>query len=151
MSGSDDIRRIVIAMTESSPVQPLLETALQAASDEPADLVAVFLYDERWERAASLPFTREVKLVGGESEDFTLKRAAQLLEESVSDMRTRIEQLAKKAGRDVDFQVLPESDDTQVRTLFQAGASVVISTSALAEHPVMTELRRLDLKLLVIE
>ena len=151
MSGSDDIRRVVIAMTESSPVQPLWDKALQAAGEEPADLVAVFLYDERWERAASLPFTREVKSVGGESADFTLERAEQLLEESVFDMRTRIEQLAKEAGCDVAFQVLPESDDARVRTLFQAGVSVIVSTSALAEHPVMTELRRLDLQLLVVE
>jgi hypothetical protein len=151
MGRSEEIRRVVIAMTESSPVQLLWDVALQAASEEPADLVAVFLYDERWERAASLPFTREVKSVGGASEDFTLKRAEQLLEECASGMRKSIEQLAKNAGCDVAFQVLPESDDTQVRTLFQAGASVVVSTSALADHPVMAELRRLELKLLIVE
>ncbi len=151
MSRSDDIRRIVIAMTESSPVKSLWETALRAASEEPADLVAVYIHDERWERAASLPFTREVQLVGGESEDFTLKRAEQLLEETISGMRARIEQLAKKAGCDVAFQVLAESDETQARSLFQAGASVVVSTGTLATISVMTELRRLDLKLLIVE
>jgi hypothetical protein len=151
MSRNDDIRRIVIAITESSPVAELWEAALRAASEAPADLVAVYIHDERWRRAASLPFTREVRAVGGTSQDFTLQRAAELLEESVADLRARIEQLAEKAGYDVAFQVMPESDETQARTLFQAGASVVVSTSALAEHPVMAELRRLELKLLVVE
>lgn len=151
MSRNDDIRRIVIAITESSPVAELWEAALRTASEAPADLVAVYIHDERWRRAASLPFTREVRSVGGTSQDFTLQRAAELLEESVADLRARIEQLAEKAGYDVAFQVMPESDETQARTLFQAGASVVVSTSALAEHPVMAELQRLQLKLLIVE
>lgn len=151
MSRNEEIRRIVIAMTETSPLQALWDAALRARSETPADLVAVLLHDERWERAASLPFTREVRSVGGASEDFTRQRARQLLEDSVAAIRARVEQLAKQAGCDVAFQVLAESDEAQVRVLLQAGTTVVVSTGVLAEHPVISGLPRVGLELLVVE
>lgn len=151
MSTNERALRVVIALTESSPVAELWDAAMQAISSSQAELIAVYLHDERWQRAASLPFTREVSTAGGTAADFTLQRAEQLLADSVSRLKTRIDQLAKRTGVPVAFQVMAESDQAQVRTILGAGTSIVVGPSILSEHPVFIELRRLDLRLLLIE
>jgi len=151
MNRNEDIRRIVIVMTESTPVQRLWETAMRTATETPADVLAVFIHDERWERAASLPFTREVSSVGGGSADFTQQRAEQLLAESAAGLRARINRLARKAGRDVAFQVLPESDEALVRNILGQGKSIIVGSRVLAEHPLYVEFTTLARRVVLIE
>lgn len=57
--------RIVIAVTETTPVARLWEAALRLLRDTPAELTALYVQDDRWRRAASLPFTREILRSGG--------------------------------------------------------------------------------------
>ena len=98
MAKSKQSQRVVIALTETSPVPDLWEAAMRAVEGSSAELVAIFLHDERWERAASLPFTREVSLAGGAASDFTAQRAARLLGETAAKMQKNIEELASRAG-----------------------------------------------------
>lgn len=151
MSRSERARRVVIALTETSPVAELWDAALQARSDAADELVVVFIHDERWHRAASLPFTREVPLAGGADRDFTLQRAEQLLNEAASNLRKTFEQLASRAGLSVAFQTLSEQDQEQAQSLLTGEISVVVGPSTLAEHPMLVELRRLDRRLVLIE
>lgn len=151
MSTSDESLRVVIALMESSPVAGLWHAAMQAVSGSPAELIALYLHDERWQRAASLPFTREISTVGGSSSDFTSRRAEQLLATTASHLQTRIEQLATEAGLSIAFEVLPESGQVQARALVGRGKNIVIGPSILVEHPVYAELIQLDLQILLIE
>jgi hypothetical protein len=57
--------RVVIAVTETSPVARLWDAALRLLRESPADLVALYVEDDRWHRVASLPFTREILRSGG--------------------------------------------------------------------------------------
>lgn len=150
MSRNEESQRVVIALTETSPVADLWEAAMQAISGSSAELTVIFLHDERWHRAASLPFTREISQSGGSSSDFTLQRAEQLLAATAASLQKNIEELADRAGLSVAFQVLPETDRAQSRTLLSLGASIVIGPSVLEQHPLFVELRRTDLRIVFV-
>jgi hypothetical protein len=143
--------RVVIALTETSSIADLWETAMQAISSSDAELIVIFLHDERWHRAASLPFTREISQVGGGTSDFTLQRAEQLLAQKVRSLRNSIEERAKSAGLPVAFRVLPETDQAQTRTLVDCDASIIIGPAVLAEHPVFLELKSVVKRMVLIE
>lgn len=151
MGRSKQARRVIIALTETSPVAELWDAALHARGDSRDELVVVFFHDERWHRAASLPFTREVPVAGGADRDFTLQRAEQLLDRAAANLRRTIEKLASRAGLSVAFQTLSEQDDEQAQSLLAGEISVVVGPSALAKHPVLVELRRLDRRLVLVE
>lgn len=151
MGRSKTAKQVVIALTETSPVAELWEAALRARSDPGEELTVIFLHDERWHRAASLPFTREVPLAGGADRDFTVQRAEQLLNETAASLRKTIEQLASRAGLSVAFEVVSEQDEAQAQALLAEEISVVVGPSTLAGHPVLVELRRSDRRLVLIE
>jgi hypothetical protein len=143
--------RVVIAVTESSSIADLWETAMETISGDNTELVVIFLHDERWHRAASLPFTQEISQVGGGASDFTLQRAEQLLAEKAENLRKNIERLAKRADLSVAFQVLPETDQAQTRTLVSGNVNVVVGPAMLARHPVFLELKSAVKRMVFIE
>ena len=151
MTRSKSSERVVIALTESCPVTDLWSAALEAVQGSRAELYAIFLHDERWQRAASLPFTREVPASGGAATDFTATRAAELLESAAASLRKAIDELATEAGLAVDFEVLPETDQTSVMTLLTSKSSIVVGPSVLAKHPIFVELQRSNLRVVLIE
>jgi hypothetical protein len=150
MRRNEESQRVVIALTETSPVADLWEAAMQAIGGSNAELTVIFVHDERWHRAASLPFTREISQSGGSSNDFTLQRAEQLLAATAASLRKNIEELAERAGLPVAFQVLPETDPTQSLALLSLGASVVVGPSGLEQHPLFLGLRRTNLRIVFI-
>ena len=151
MSEIEQRERVVIALTETSSIADLWDTAMQAISSSNVELTVIFLHDERWHRAASLPFTREISQVGGSASDFTLQRAEQLLAEKARSLRNSIEERAKSAGLSIAFQVLSETDQARTRTLVDSGASIVVGPAVLAEHPVFLELKRIVKRMVLIE
>ena len=151
MSRHDELSRVIIAMTESSPVAELWQAAMDVARDSQIELVAVYLHDERWEHAASLPFTREISLIGGSSTEFTLQRAEQLVTETASLLRNEIERLASEAGLPVAFEVLPESNRALIQALFGRDKILVVGPPVLAKRPVFGDLRDLAHKILLVE
>ena len=141
----------MIAVTETSPIVDLWEAALQLISESSAELVVMFLHDERWHRAASLPFTREVSLTGGSDTDFTPHRADQLLEETAGRLRKRVEELAVNADLEFAFKVISEQDPAATGTLLSSEISAVVGPSVLASHPVFIELQGANRRLVLVE
>ena len=142
---------IVIAITELAPVQQIWRAALQFLEESSAELHALFVEDQRWHRAASLPFTQEISRVGGEYVDFTLQRAVEVHKEAIDRAQRQLQQLAAESRRELAFEVLPETDQNRIRDLVANGDCIVIAPAVLAEQPVFRELRELGCRLVVIE
>jgi hypothetical protein len=151
MTKTNDKLRIFIAVTESSPLAALWHAAMNLLSESPAELVALFVDDDRWRRAASLPFTCEISRIGGPVADFTLQRAEQINKEAITRMQHRIEQLASKADLALEFKVLPESDQKRIKELVGSGQNVLIAPSFITTRPIYAHLTRLDCRILLIE
>jgi len=128
------IERVIIAVTELAPVQQMWGEALQFLDESRAEIHAVFVEDERWYRAASLPFTREISRVSGVTADFTMQRAIEVHEEAIDRTQQQLQQLATEAEHELAFEVLPESDQERIRDLV-AGTQCVVIAPALADQP----------------
>jgi hypothetical protein len=151
MKKTNDKLRVLIAITESSPVSALWRAALNLLSESPAELVALFVDDERWRRAASLPFTREISRIGGTEADFTVQRAEQVYREAIRRMQQRIEELASKADLAFGFEVLSEFDQKRIQELVGKGQNVLIAPSFIRTRPIYTHLTRLDCRIHLID
>jgi len=151
MKKTDDRRRVVIAVTESSPLSALWRAAMDLMSESPAELLALYVDDDRWRRAASLSFTREISRVSGAVADFTVQRAEQLNKEAITRTQRRIEKLAAKADLALAFEVLPESDQKRIKEFVGTGQNVLIAPSFITTRPIYAHLTRLDCRILLIE
>jgi len=151
VAGSDARARVLIALTESSPVNELWEAALARLGQSGADLVALFLAEDHWQRAASLPFTREIPRLGGADVEFTLQRARQLHDEAIERARRVVAELATEAKLSHAFEVLRESDRTKLAELLSAAGSVLIAPSFIIKRPLYAELQKLDCRIELIE
>jgi hypothetical protein len=151
MKKSDDRIRVVIAVTESSPLSALWREAMNLMNESPAELMALFVDDDRWRRAASLPFTREISRVSGAVADFTVQRAEDLNREAITRMRQRIEKLASQADLTLAFEVLPETDQDRIKELVGTSRNVLIAPSYIKSRPIYARLTRLDCRILLIE
>lgn len=151
MKTTDDNLRVVIAITESSPLSALWGAAMNLLSESPAELVALFVDDERWHRAASLSFTREISRIGGAEADFTLQRAEQVNEEAVARTRQRMEQLASNADLALAFEIMSESDQKRIQELVGTDQNVLIAPSFITSRPIYAQLTRLDCRIMLIE
>ena len=123
---------------------------MKSLDEAHAEIVALFLHDERWHRAASLPFTREVARAGGETTDFTAQRAEQLLADTVASLRRKVDELAAEANLTIEFESLPESEVSRTRSVAQDKENVLIAPAVLTKHPVVTELKQLNLRILFV-
>ena len=150
MTASEKDLRVIIAVTEPTSILGLWRTAMEKLRGARADVLAVFVHDERWHRAASLPFTREVSRAGS-VEDFTVQRANQIFTETVSALRDRIEELASEADLNIEFRALPESDEALTQIVVGPGKNLLIAPSLLAKRPLYAMLSRLDLQIELVE
>lgn len=136
MTTENDTRRIVIALTETSPVTILWRAAMAFREETSADLVTLFLQDERWLRAASLPFTREFPRSGARPTEFTHQRAREVGQEMAKQARRLIEQLADKAKAKVLFETLLEPDRGRLVELVGESRSILIAHDAITALPI---------------
>ena len=109
------MRRVLIAVTEPEAVAELWRVAVEQMAGAPAEIVAVFVRDDRWRRAASLPFTREVSRLSGAAADFTARRAEQVDRDAATRAQERIERLAMEANRQLAFEILSEREHRRIR------------------------------------
>lgn len=151
MKAKNDVRRVLIAVTESGMAHDLWRVALQHAADTPSDLVAVFVRDDRWQRAASLPFTREVPRTGGPSTDFTRQRAREVDDDAVTQARQEVEALAAEARLEAAFETLAESELTRLEEFIAVGESLLVVPAMLKQRPAYNVLTRLKCRLVVVE
>jgi len=150
LSATETKLRVVIAVTESSPVPPLWEAAMQLLRESPGELVALFFEEDHWHRAASLPFTREISRVGGAVADFTWQRAEQLHKEAITRTRQLIKQLAEEADVSPDFTVMRECDALRIREMVGA-SNVLVIPAFISDRPIFTQLSTLDCRILIVD
>ena len=136
MATDSDKRRIVIALTETSPVPRLWHAAMAHRAESPADLLTLFLQDERWLRAASLPFTREFPRSGARPTEFTHQRAREVSQETARQAKRLIEQLADKAKTQVMFETVLEPDRGRLIELIGEYQSILIAHDAITALPI---------------
>ena len=145
-----ELRRIMLAISESSSVEELWSAVEEHLASEPAELITLYLTDDRWRRAASLPFTREIARLGGRSADFTPQRADQVGEDAVQRAHARLRQLATAARIELAFELLQENELTRLQDFVTSESDVLIAPAIFKRQPVYTELTRLKCRLLLI-
>lgn len=150
MTATETRLRVVIAVTETSLVPPLWEAAMALLRESPGELVTLFVEEDHWHRAASLPFTREIPRVGGASADFTRQRAEQLHKEAIKKARQRIQKLADEADISLEFTVMPEHDASRIEEMV-AAFNVLVIPSIISDRPIFAKLSQLDCRILVVE
>lgn len=151
MRKKSDKRRVLLAITESSSLTELWRVVKEHAAGGRTELITVFVSDDRWHRAASLPFTREVSRVGGGSENFTPQRAQQINEDTVGRKQRELEELASEAELSFAFEVLPEHDAAKLGEWVSVEHDVLIAPSFLKSRPIYAELTRLKCRILFVE
>jgi hypothetical protein len=151
MSRNDDTARVLIALTEASPVDRLWKAALDRMARTQAELMALYFAEYHWHRAASLPFTREISRLGSAPVDFTLRRARQIHEASIAEAREMVGKLAADAKLSLAFEVLGESDRERVRDLVSGTDVVLIAPSYIIRRPFYAELEMLDCRIELVE
>ena len=152
MKRRNDGRRVLIAMTETSPVAELWQTALeQIAELEAAEVVAVFVSDDRWRRAASLSFTREISRASGASVDFTHRRAELVDSETVRRKQRQIRRLAAESNLSPAFEILSEFDAARIEELIGVGENLLIAPALIRLRPIYAELNRLKCQVIFVE
>jgi hypothetical protein len=124
---------------------------MQLLQEAPAELVAVFVEEGHWYRAASLPFTREISRIGGSAADFTQQRAEQLHREAVARVRQLIQELADEAGVSPDFRVMPESDTARIRERIGGTPNVLVAPAFISNQPFFAQLTKLDCRILLVD
>lgn len=146
-----EFRRIMLAITESSSLNELWSAVEKHLANEPAELITLFFTDDRWHRAASLPFTREIARLGGGSADFTPQRADQVGEDAVQRARARLQQLAERAKIKLAFEMLKEHELTRLQEFVTSESDVLIAPAIFKGQPLYAELTRLKCRILLID
>ena len=151
MSASNDKSRVVIAVTESCSLSTLWRAAVDLASESPAEFIALYVHDDRWRRAASLPFTREVSRASGSAADFTVQRAEELTKEVIARAQDRIKGLATESDLAPAFAALPESDQNGILDFIGSESAVLVVPAEITTQPIYRQLRRLNCRIVLIE
>ena len=148
----DDVKlRIVIAVTETTPVALLWEAALRLLRESRAELVALYVRDDRWHRVASLPFTREILRSGGVAVEFTRQRAEQVSRERAARVREAIRKLAAEAQLEPVFESLDESDTLRLREFIGSRGNILVVPSFISTRPIFALLSELNCRIELVE
>lgn len=150
MKLAESQRRIVIAVTETTPVQRLWGAAMRVLEDSPGELVTLFVEEDHWRRVASLPFTREVSTTGRVA-DFTNTRADQIQKEAIDRIREAVRRLAKEARLEPSFEIMPESDVERLRKFLDNSGNVLVAPAFISSRPVYSVLSQLECRILLVE
>ena len=151
MKKRNEGRRIILAVTETSPLPALWRVAKEHLEHPHDEVMTFLLRDDRWRRAASLPFTREVSRISGSNRDFTPWRAAQIDEEAAASLARQLQGLAAEAQRQIAFEVLSEHNAADILGQLSVTADVLIVSSELKRRPVCTKLTELRCQLLFVD
>lgn len=143
-------RRALLVVTETSPVDKLWQTLLEQLADAHAEVVAVFVSDDCWTRAASLPFTREISRLSGGSEVFTVRRAEQIIGDMVARMQQRIRQLAADRQLQLVFEILRAQEPNRIQEFVRIEYDVLIGPADLRHWPEFAELARAERRVVLV-
>ena len=151
MSDAQNIRRVMLAVTETSPLEKLWQSLVEHVEGSRAEVVTVFVRDDTWHRVATLPFTVEISRISGACVAFTQRRAEQLGEDAAGRMRQRLEQLAAETGLRPVFEVLSTTEVSEIRRLVEVERDLLIAPSLLKGMPLLSELANRHRQVLLVE
>jgi hypothetical protein len=151
MTDVKDIRRVMLAVTETSPLEKLWQSLIEHVEGSRAEVVTVFVRDDTWHRVATLPFAVEISRISGARVAFTQRRAEQLGEDAAGRTRQRLEQLAAETGLRMIFEVLTAPEAGEIRRLADIERDLLIAPSALKGMPLLTELTTRHRQVLLVE
>ena len=143
--------RVVIAVTETTPIARLWETALRLLRDTPAELAALYVQDDRWYRVASLPFTREVLRSGGVAVEFTEQRAEQVSRERAAHVQELVQKLAADANLKAAFEILSESDAERLREFIGNHENILVVPSFISTRPIFAVLSEMNCRIELVD
>ena len=148
---TSNTRRVVLAVNEASSLQVLWRAAMEHMSGGRPDLITVFVRDDRWCRAASLPFTEEVSRISGSSMNFTLQRAEEVDRDAVIRTRGRLQQLATDSAIQLAFEILAEHETTRIHEFVRSESDLLIAPSYFKGRPFYSEFAQLKCRLLLVD
>ena len=151
MKKRNEGRLIILAVTETSPLPALWRVAKEHLEHPHDEIMTFMLRDDRWQRAASLPFTREVSRISGRHTNFTHGRAAQIDDEAAARLVRQLQRLAGEAKRQIAFEVLPEHKIAEILEQLGVTADVFIAPAELKRRPVYAKLVELRCRLLFVD
>jgi hypothetical protein len=143
--------RVVIAVTETTPVARLWKAALKLLRESPADLVTLYVEDDRWHRVASLPFTREILRSGGVPVEFTRQRAEQVSRERATRVRELVQKLAAESNVKPVFETLSESDAERLREFIGSRENILVAPSFISTRPIFAMLSEMNCRIELVE
>jgi hypothetical protein len=143
--------RVVIALTETTPVARLWKAALKLLRESPADLVTLYVEDDRWHRVASLPFTREILRSGGVPVEFTRQRAEQVRRERATRIRELIQKLAAESNVKPVFEILGESDVERLREFVGSHENILVAPSFISTRPIFAMLSEMNCRIELVD
>ena len=148
---TSNTRRVMLAVTEASSLQALWCAAMEHMTGERAELITVFVHDDRWRRAASLPFTKEFFRAGGGSMNFTLQRAEEVDSDAAMRTQGRLQQLATDSEIQLAFEILAEHEATRIHELVRSESDLLIAPSFFKGRPFYTELAQVKCRILLVD
>lgn len=151
MNDLDNIRRIMLAVTETSPLDKLWQSLVEQVAGAQAEVITVFVSDDTWHRVASLPFAVEISRVSGASMAFTRRRAKQLGDDAAGRARQQLEALAAETGLRLVFEMLTTTETGQLQKLAAVERDLLIAPSALEGLPLLSALAGTHRRVLLVE
>ncbi len=143
--------RVVLAVTETTPVARLWETVLRLLRDTPAELTALYVEDDRWHRIASLPFTREILRSGGVAVEFTQQRAEQVGRERAARMQELVQKLAAESNLKAAFEILRESDAERLREFIGSRENIIVAPSFISTRPIFAMFSAMNCRIELVD
>ena len=143
--------RVVMAVTETTPVARLWETALRLLQEAPAEIATLYVQDDRWHRVASLPFTREILRSGGVAVEFTQQRAEQVGRERAARVQELVRKLAAESNLKPAFEVLSESDAERLREFIGSYENILVAPSFISTRPIFAMLSEMNCRIELVE
>ena len=144
-------RRVMLAFNEASSLHDLWRAAMEQMTGDAFELTTVFVRDDRWRRAASLPFTQEISRASGSSMNFTLQRAEEVDRDAVTQMQGRLQQLAMDSKIRMAFEILAEHEATRIHEFVRSESDLFIAPSFFKRQPLYSELARLKCRILFVD
>ena len=148
---TSNTRRIMLALTEANSLPVYWRAVMEHMADAPSELVTVFIRDDRWRRAASLPFTKEISRASGSSIKFTPQRAEDVDRESVQHAQQQVQRLAMESKIQLVFEILAEHETKRFHEFVRSEADLLIAPSFFEKRPFFSELAQLKCRILLID
>ena len=151
MNEGRDLVRVLLAVTETCPVDRLWQSLVDHIADARAEVVTIIVSDDSWRRAASLPFTNEISRISGVQADFTHHRAEHVRTEAAGRAREQLERLAEDSQVELAVEVVSEEEDSHVGTVVMVERDILIAPSVLEGKPLLAKLARWHRKVVLVE